>query len=83
MYEAIAISHVCVVSFITEPVKTSPPYSTAASTGKLRDTCGVRDDYNKKLFVFRVEWKLFLKRGRNVISFLISILIPSDVFLTV
>ena len=44
-------------------VKTTPPYSTAASTWKLCDICGVRDDYNKKLSVFGVEWKIFLKCG--------------------
>jgi hypothetical protein len=58
-----AILHVSVVSFIDGPGKTSPPYSTAASTGKLLDTCGARNDYNKKLSVFRVEWKTFSKRG--------------------
>jgi hypothetical protein len=41
--------------FIAEPRKTSPPYGTAASTGKLRDTFGVREYYNKTLRVFRVE----------------------------
>jgi hypothetical protein len=48
-----AILHVSVVPFIDGPGKTSPPYSTAASTGKLLDTCGARNDYNKKLSVFR------------------------------
>jgi hypothetical protein len=83
LYQAIAISHVRVASIIAEPGKTSPPYSTAASTGKLRDNCGVRDDYDKKLGFFLVEWKVFWKRGRIVSFFLNYSLIPSDVFLTV
>jgi hypothetical protein len=64
-----------VVSFIAEPGKTSPPYSTAASTGKLLDPCGVQDNYNNKLSVFRVEWKLFSKRFWKLNLFLISSLI--------
>ena len=83
MYQAIAISHVWVVSFIAEPGKTSPPYSTAASTGKLCNTCGVRNDYNKKLSLFRVKWKLFSKCRWKLNLFLISSLRSWDVFLTV
>jgi hypothetical protein len=58
-----AISHVWVFSFIPEPGKASPPYSTAASTGKSGETWRARDDYNKELILFRIEWKLFPKLG--------------------
>jgi len=78
-----AISHVSVVSFIDGPGKTSLPYSTAAPTGKLCDTCGVRNDYIKKLSVFRVQWKPFSKRGWKLNFSLISNPIFWDVLLTV
>jgi hypothetical protein len=62
-YQVVAISHVWDVSFIVEPRKASPPYSTAASTWKSRDICRARDDYNKELILFRMEWKPFPKLG--------------------
>jgi len=46
-----------------DPGKTSPPYRTAASNGKLRENCSARDDQNKKLSLFRVQWKQFPKIG--------------------
>jgi len=41
------------------------------------------NDYNKKLGVFIVEWKLFTKSGGNIDLFQISSLISFDVFLYV
>ena len=61
MYYVMAINHVRVVSFISEPCMESLPFKKAATRGKSCDTSCAQVGYNKKLSHFRLGWKPFTK----------------------